>query len=147
MNTAPESNDHEGILLQQSPLLDVRAPIEFAKGAFPQASNLPLLNNEERHLVGTCYKQNGQDKAIELGHALVSGQTKTDRVEAWRAFCEQNPTAYLYCFRGGLRSKTSQQWLADAGIEICLIQGGYRALRQCLLGTLAPADSLSLIHI
>jgi len=141
MNTAPESNDHEGILLQQSPLLDVRAPIEFAKGAFPQASNLPLLNNEERHLVGTCYKQNGQDKAIELGHALVSGQTKTDRVEAWRAFCEQNPTAYLYCFRGGLRSKTSQQWLADAGIEICLIQGGYRALRQCLLGTLAQADS------
>ena len=141
MKTAPESNAYKEILLQQRPLLDVRAPIEFAKGAFPHAHNLPLLNNEERHLVGTCYKQNGQDKAIALGHSLVSGKTKTDRIAAWRAFYEQQPSAYLYCFRGGLRSKTSQQWLADIGVEICLIQGGYRALRQCLLKTLAEADS------
>ena len=141
MNTAPESNAYEEILLQQNPLLDVRAPIEFAKGAFPQAFNLPLLNNEERHLVGTCYKQNGQTKAIELGHTLVSGKTKHDRIYAWQEFYKNNPTAFLYCFRGGLRSKISQQWLADAGIEMCLITGGYRALRQFLLSKLIKADS------
>ncbi|HCQ35909.1 MAG TPA: tRNA 2-selenouridine(34) synthase MnmH, partial [Alcanivorax sp.] len=55
------------------PLLDVRAPVEFAKGAFPTASNLPLLDDNERHRVGIRYKQQGQQAAIDLGNELVSG--------------------------------------------------------------------------
>ena len=37
----------------------------------------------ERQKVGTCYKQHGQQAAIELGHQLVSGKVKAERVEAW----------------------------------------------------------------
>lgn len=125
------------ILESGAPLLDVRAPIEFSKGAFTHAHNLPLLNDEERHQIGICYKQKGQDAAIVMGHQLVSGATKAERMAAWTAFAQQHPNGYLYCFRGGLRSQTVQQWLRDeAGIDYPLITGGYKAMRGFLVANL-----------
>lgn len=116
--------------------MDVRAPVEFAKGAFPQAHNLPLMNDEERRLVGIRYKQAGQDSAIELGHELVCGELKAQRIAQWQAFAQQHPQGYLYCFRGGLRSRTTQQWLKEAGIDYPLITGGYKAMRRFLIDAL-----------
>ncbi len=136
----PESNEYEKILLNSSALLDVRAPIEFSQGAFPGAANFPLLNDEERHRVGICYKQSGQQQAIEFGHKLISGDIKQQRIEQWVTFTKQHHSAYLYCFRGGLRSKITQQWLHDAGIEIPRVDGGYKALRHFLVEQLAQAD-------
>ncbi len=138
----PQSSEYEKILLSRSGLLDVRAPIEFNQGAFPYAVNLPLLNDDERHRVGICYKQSGQDKAIELGHELVNGNSKQQRIDEWIAFTKQHTNnAYLYCFRGGLRSKITQQWLYDAGFEIPRVNGGYKALRHFLVEQLERADS------
>ena len=37
------------------PLIDVRAPVEFARGALPGAVNLPLRDDAERHAVGIRY--------------------------------------------------------------------------------------------
>ena len=52
----PENlSDFRHIFLNDVPMMDVRAPIEFAQGAFPGVVNLPLMNNEERQKVGTCY--------------------------------------------------------------------------------------------
>jgi tRNA 2-selenouridine synthase len=42
------SHDFERLVLDHVPLIDVRAPIEFDKGAFPDAVNLPLLEDSER---------------------------------------------------------------------------------------------------
>ncbi|XOT95749.1 tRNA 2-selenouridine(34) synthase MnmH, partial [Alcaligenes pakistanensis] len=70
----PDTHHYRDLFLNDVPLMDVRAPIEFSKGAFPGALNLPLMNDEERHQVGICYKQHGQDAAIALGNKLVSGQ-------------------------------------------------------------------------
>jgi tRNA 2-selenouridine synthase len=138
----PQSSDYEKILLSSPGLLDVRAPIEFSQGAFPSAVNLPLLDDNERHRVGICYKRNGQDKAIELGHKLVSGDIKQQRIDEWIAFTKQHKNnAYLYCFRGGLRSKITQQWLYDAGIEIPRVNGGYKALRHFLVKQLERTDN------
>ncbi len=137
----PQSSEYERILLSSPGLLDVRAPIEFNQGAFPHAVNLPLLTNDERHRVGICYKQNGQDKAIELGHKLVNGDTKQERIDQWIAFTKQHNNTYLYCFRGGLRSKITQQWLYDAGIEVPRVSGGYKALRHFLVKQLENADN------
>jgi tRNA 2-selenouridine synthase len=135
------TQDYRAILESGAPLLDVRAPIEFGKGAFPNAHNLPLLNDDERHEIGICYKQRGQDAAIALGHRLVSGDIKAERMAAWAAFAQQHPNGYLYCFRGGLRSQTVQQWLhAEAGIDLPLITGGYKAMRGFLV---AQIDRLS----
>ena len=123
----------DDLLLGQRPMFDVRAPIEFNKGAFPNVINLPLMSDDERHQIGSCYKEQGQEAAIALGHQLVSGATKNQRVEQWYAFASQHPNAVLYCFRGGLRSKVTQQWLAEAGIAIPFVEGGYKALRTHLI--------------
>jgi len=127
------SSDYRSIFLNDTPMMDARAPVEFNKGAFPHTVNLPLMSDIERQKVGTCYKQHGQQAAIELGHQLVSGSIKTERVEAWAAFAKANPEGYLYCFRGGLRSQIVQQWLKEAGIEYPRVIGGYKAMRGFLL--------------
>jgi len=127
--------DYRDIFLNDLPMMDARAPVEFSKGAFPGVLNLPLMDDSERQRVGTCYKQHGQDAAIALGHQLVSGQVKAERVAAWAAFAKANPHGYLYCFRGGLRSQITQQWLAEAGIDYPRVIGGYKAMRTFLLDT------------
>ncbi len=114
-------------------MMDMRAPLEFAKGAFPGAHSLPLMTDEERAAVGRCYKREGQQAAITLGHELVSGEVKARRLAAWVDFARRHPSGYLYCFRGGLRSQTVQQWLREAGIDYPLVLGGYKAMRRFLL--------------
>lgn len=116
------------------PLLDVRSEGEFFEGHLPDAWNGPILNNEERRLVGTCYKQEGQDAAIALGHRLVDPQRQS-RVESWRDFF-RGKEALLLCWRGGLRSQTAQKWLAESGVKAKRIEGGYKAVRRLLLASL-----------
>lgn len=133
------TDDYRQLFLRDVPMMDVRAPVEFTKGAFPGVLNLPLMTDAERQQVGTCYKEQGQQAAIEMGHRLVNGAVKIERIAAWRAFAETHPEGYLYCFRGGLRSQITQQWLAEAGIEYPRVVGGYKALRRFLIDTLEDA--------
>jgi tRNA 2-selenouridine synthase len=135
-----DTSDFREIFLNDLPMMDARAPAEFDKGAFPGAVNLPLMDDLERQKVGTCYKQHGQQAAIELGHRLVCGEIKAERLAAWAAFARANPNGYLYCFRGGLRSQLVQQWLRDeAGIDYPRVTGGYKAMRSFLLDTIESA--------
>ncbi|MEH6578886.1 MAG: tRNA 2-selenouridine(34) synthase MnmH [Amphritea sp.] len=127
------TDNYRQLFINDTPMIDLRAPIEFEQGAFPTSVTLPLMTNDERALVGTCYKEQGQDAAIILGHKLVSGKTKDERMARWIEFTQQHPEGYLYCFRGGLRSRTTQQWLTDAGVDYPLVIGGYKALRTALL--------------
>jgi tRNA 2-selenouridine synthase len=129
----PLSNDFKSIVLNRTPLIDVRAPVEFANGAFPNAVNLPLINDEERHLIGICYKEEGNTEAVKLGHRLVSGEIRDERIQAWTDFISSHPDAKLYCFRGGQRSKISQEWISETGREITRLKGGYKAFRNYLL--------------
>lgn len=132
--------DYRQLFLADVPMVDVRAPVEFAKGSFPGVISLPLMNDLERQKVGTCYKKHGQQAAIELGNRLVCGSLKAERIEAWADFARNNPQGYIYCFRGGLRSQIVQQWLkSEAGIDYPRVTGGYKALRHFLLDTLEKA--------
>jgi len=51
------TDDFRSIVLNNTDLLDVRADIEYVKGAFVTTTNIPILSDEERHLVGTEYKK------------------------------------------------------------------------------------------
>lgn len=133
MNRRTDTDDYRQLFLGDVPLLDLRAPVEFTKGAFDNAINLPLMDDDERRKVGIIYKEKGQDAAIALGNGLVSGDIKKTRIKAWQSFAKNNPKGYLYCFRGGLRSKTSQDWLATSGIDYPLVKGGYKAMRRFLI--------------
>ena len=136
----PQTDDYQRLFLEDIPLLDVRAPVEYQQGAFPLAKNLPLINDEEREAIGIRYKQMGQEKAIELGHELVKGDTRQNRITDWAAFTRRHPHGALYCFRGGMRSKISQQWIYDnTGVMYPRIRGGYKALRRFLIDELEKA--------
>lgn len=79
--------DYRAILASDTPLIDVRAPVEFSQSAMPAAINLPLMNDEERAAVGTCYKRQGPEAALALGHKLVQGDLRASRTQAWLEAC------------------------------------------------------------
>ena len=136
-NDLPVFTDIASVFLDDRPLMDLRAPVEFGQGAFPGAENRPLLTDEERHQVGIRYKDAGQDAAIALGYELVDAEEKARRVAEWQAFAAANPDGLLYCFRGGLRSRLTQRMLfEETGIVYPRIAGGYKAMRRFLLDVL-----------
>ncbi len=128
--------DLRALFVSGRPLLDVRAPVEYLKGSFPRAVNLPILNDEERHRVGLCYKQHGPKAAMALGHRKVSGAVREQRLQGWIEFARKHPDGCLYCFRGGQRSKIAQEWMAQAGVVYPRVAGGYKAMRQFLLDSM-----------
>lgn len=129
-----DAADYLQLFLKDTPLMDVRADIEFSKGAFPNTKNFPVLNDEHRALVGTRYKNAGSEAAKQLGYELVvESKLKEELVVGWKKFAEANPDGCLYCFRGGLRSHIVQAWLKEAGVDYPLVEGGYKALRNFLM--------------
>lgn len=136
--TSPTNNpncsaDYLNLFLNDIPMMDVRAAIEVKKGAFPMSENRPLLNDEQRHEIGIRYKEAGEDEAIALGLKLCTPEIRAERMQSWQNFCEMHPNGYLYCFRGGLRSRTTQAWLLEGGIDYPLVTGGYKAMRRFLI--------------
>jgi tRNA 2-selenouridine synthase len=133
------------VFVNDTPLLDVRAQIEFDKGAFPGATNLPILNDQERHEVGISYKNDGPEAAEQLGHQLVSGAQRDRRIQQWVEFINEHPGAVLYCFRGGKRSQIACQWLEQAGYAIPRISGGYKTMRNFLLEQFTALPALLIV--
>lgn len=140
----PELNH---IFLSSIPLIDVRAPIEFNDGSLPHSINLPIMNNDEREQVGTCYKLKGQESAITLGHDLIKGEVKEARVFAWKEYIKNHPKAEVFCFRGGLRSQISCQWLSEVGIDRRPISGGYKRMRRFLLSQIEEAPLSKIVRL
>ncbi len=116
-------------------LIDVRSPVEVARGAMPDSHALPLMSDEERHRVGIRYKEAGQEAALALGHELA-GPHLPGRIEAWRAVCASGPAA-VACWRGGLRSALALDFISLP--DVVRVEGGYRALRRHVLAEL-PAS-------
>ena len=143
-----DSSTFEQLFLEDRPLIDTRAPIEFQRGSFPSAVNIPLMTDDEREQVGICYKEQGEQAAVALGHELVSDTAKEKRIAAWIEQVKRQENAALFCFRGGLRSQTVQSWLATSGYQVPVVNGGYKALRSYLLASLEECVSqLNLIVI
>jgi len=122
-----------------TPLLDVRAPVEYAQGSLPGSHNLPILTDAERTQVGLTYKSAGHAAAVALGHQLVDAAERAVRVARWSEFIAHHPHAQVMCWRGGQRSQLAQAWLAAAGHHVPRIVGGYKALRRVCVETLEAA--------
>lgn len=111
--------------------IDVRSEGEFEAGHIPGAFNIPILNNEHRVLVGTSYKEEGKDSAVELGYKLVSPLFETLVAQA-KPFATENKIA-IYCARGGMRSQIFSDLLAKEGIEVFRLKDGYKRYRNWCL--------------
>ena len=68
---ADTTRDFDTFRQAQGQLVDVRSPAEFLQGHWPGSINIPLFTDEQRAKVGTTYKQQGRDQAIELGDLLA----------------------------------------------------------------------------
>lgn len=108
-------------------LLDVRSPSEFAAGHIPGATSFPLFTDEERAEVGTIYKRQNQEKAVERGLEFV-GPKMADMVREARKLKRDHELA-VYCWRGGMRSESISWLLNTSGVQANRLKGGYKAFR------------------
>lgn len=119
-------------------IIDVRTPSEYEKGHIVGALNMPLFTNEERAVVGTIYKREGRDKAVERGLDLVGAHLSHFVRDARRMAKTygEDKTFFLYCWRGGLRSNSMGWLLSTAGFKVEVLGGGYKNYRRSFLSKL-----------
>jgi tRNA 2-selenouridine synthase len=121
------------------PILDVRAPIEFAQGHVPGALNLPLFTDEERARIGTTYKQVSQERAVHLGLEFFGPKMSAMVKQAQRL--AQGKEVRLHCWRGGMRSGAVLWLLELAGFKVHLLDKGYKDYRRAVLASFdTPRD-------
>jgi len=114
-------------------IFDVRSPSEHTQGRIPNSVSLPIFNDEERAAVGTAYKQESREKAIDLGLEFVGPKLK-DYIRLAKGHLDVG-CAKIHCWRGGMRS-SSMAWLFNnAGIESVTLNGGYKTFRKWALET------------
>lgn len=122
---------------QGSVVLDVRAPGEFEAGHLPGAVSFPLFTDEERARVGTTYKQESKQAAVDLGLELVGPKLRDLATQARAMFEAQDARTPLlvHCWRGGMRSGSVDWLLRTAEVPVARCQGGYKACRVVLRDT------------
>ncbi len=113
-------------------IVDARSPGEFALDRLPGAVNWPVLNDEERHRVGTQYKQVNAFEARKTGAALVA-RNIADHIDRHVGDKPRTWEPLIYCWRGGQRSGSLALVLGQIGFRVHLIEGGYKAWRAALV--------------
>jgi tRNA 2-selenouridine synthase len=113
-------------------IIDARSPDEYAHDHLPHAVNWPVLNNEERALVGTLYKQVNSFEAQKRGAALVAANIAR-HIEEHVLPLQRTWQPLLYCWRGGKRSGSLATVLSAIGFKVMLIEGGYKAFRSAVI--------------
>ncbi len=119
-------------------IIDARSEAEFAEDRLPAALNWPVLDNEQRRLIGTLYKQTSPFAARKRGAALVAANIARhiehevlERPKSWQPL--------IYCWRGGQRSGALALVLDQIGFRVHLLEGGYKAFRAAMLTDLPAA--------
>ncbi|SMC64786.1 tRNA 2-selenouridine(34) synthase MnmH [Sporomusa malonica] len=125
----------DAVTLDSPIFIDMRSPEEYAVGHIPGAVNIPLFNDDERAKVGTIYKQMGAEEAKHLGLSIVSTKLP-DIVGQARQLHKSGRKVVVYCWRGGMRSKSIVNVLEMMGIAASQLLGGFKAYRQYVLDRL-----------
>ena len=116
-------------------LIDARSPAEFAIDHIPGAINCPVLDDDERRIVGTTYKQVGAFEARRIGGAMVAANLAkhlhekfADKPASWKPM--------IYCWRGGMRSGAMVTWMRMVGWDAQQLAGGYKMWRRHVIDTI-----------
>ncbi len=116
-------------------IIDVRTPLEFEVDHLPGALNLPVLDNEQRVEVGTLYRT-APFQARRLGAAYISAAIARF-LEGELAGRAHDWSPLLYCWRGGLRSRSLATVLRSVGWRARVLEGGYKSWRRFVMVDLA----------
>ena len=117
-------------------IVDVRSPSEYAADHLPGAVNWPVLDDEERRLVGTENRQVSAFEAQKRGAALVARNIAT-HIERHVMAQPKGWQPLVYCARGGKRSASMSWFLDQMGFRTHVVVGGYKALRALVIAELA----------
>jgi tRNA 2-selenouridine synthase len=116
-------------------IIDARSESEYAEDRLPGAVNWPTLNDEERRIVGTEYKQVSPFVARKRGAALAARNIALhierevmDKPKDWKPL--------VYCWRGGKRSGSLAIVLDQIGFKVQVLEGGYREYRRAVTADL-----------
>ncbi|KJS16102.1 MAG: tRNA 2-selenouridine synthase [Peptococcaceae bacterium BRH_c4b] len=119
----------DALAMPDAILVDVRSEDEYCEDTIPGAINIPLLNNQERAMVGTVYKKQNPVAARRLGLSLVSPKLP-GMLKEYELQLSKGNGIVLFCWRGGLRSQFVTYMLDLMGFEIYRINGGYKSYRK-----------------
>ena len=114
-----------------SSIVDVRTPLEFEEDHIPGALNLPVLSNEQRVEVGTLYSEQPFSARI-LGARYIS-LNAAEHLHTLEEKWQRGHQPLVYCWRGGLRSRSLAHILRSIGWRARILDGGYKSYRKFVL--------------
>lgn len=117
---------------KQITVIDVRSPSEYKDATLPDSLNIPFFDDEERAEVGTLYKQTSVQAAKERGLEIAAAKLPSFVKE----FAAIQGDKAVFCWRGGMRSRTTATVLSLMDIHAYRLIGGYKAYRKWVLDEL-----------
>ena len=112
---------------ESNTVIDVRSPVEYNNGHIPGSVNIPIFSDEERKVVGTQYKQINKETALFSAFDFV-GQKMTSFIKSLKKITKSKEVL-VYCWRGGMRSKTMAFIFSMADYHVYRLQEGYKIYR------------------
>jgi tRNA 2-selenouridine synthase len=126
-------------------IFDARSPSEFAEDHLPGAINTPVLNDDERAMVGLANAASPFE-ARRIGAALVA-RNIASMLDSRLADLAPDASVLVYCWRGGNRSGALATVLARVGWKTAVLRGGYRGYRRQILMDLAGFPARLRLHV
>ena len=114
-------------------VFDVRSSLEYEEDHLSGAINIPLLDNNERRIVGTVYKEKGDKAAKGIGREFILPKLSEFFKEFYKYIGDNSKKILLYCARGGDRSEAAATLLSMEIDNIYKLSGGYKSYRNFVL--------------
>ncbi len=127
-------------------VIDARSPAEYALDHLPHAVNWPTLDDEQRHLIGSDYKQVSAFDARKRG-AVMAARNIATHIEREAGGLPRDWRPLIYCWRGGQRSGSLALVLGQIGFDVQLLDGGYRAFRRVVIDELDRLPATLELHM
>lgn len=124
----------KALQLEQPIFVDMRSPGEYNEAHIPTAVNVPLFSDKEREHIGKVYHSQGQAAARFLGLKYVSPRLP-DLVKQLQELAGKGQLV-VYCWRGGMRSRSICSVLELLQVPYLRLAGGYKAFRKHVVETL-----------
>lgn len=121
---------------RQVTTIDVRSPAEFEEATIPGSLNIPLFDNEERAEIGTLYTQVSVEAAKQRGLEIVSAKLP----QFIGKFQSIQGDKVVFCWRGGMRSRTAATLLSLMDVYVQRLNGGIRAYRRWVVDELSRLE-------
>lgn len=120
----------EALELKNAVFIDTRTPKEYEIAHIPGAINIPLFSDEQRHIIGILYKNQGKETAVNKGLEFVSLKLP-DMIKEYSKY--KDKLLIIYCWRGGMRSKSVTSLLDSIGFNVLQLENGHKEFRRHVL--------------